>query len=42
MPSEHDDVFPAMINELRSLFAKHNESDRIKILYDTNVYISQG
>ena len=42
MPNEEDAVYPAMIEELRSLFAKHSENDRIKILYDTNVYISQG
>ena len=42
MPSEQDDVYPQMLHELASLFAKHSESDRINILYDTNVYVSQG
>ena len=42
MPSEQDPVFPEMIEELQSLFAKHSENDRINILYDTNVYVSQG
>ena len=42
MPDESDAAFPALIAELESLFAKHSENDRINILYDTNVYVSQG
>ncbi len=41
MPNDSDKVFPAMVEELRSLFAKHAESDRIKVLYKTKVYFSQ-
>ena len=41
MPAEGDAVYDEMIDELRSLFAKHNESGRIKVFYDTNVYLSQ-
>jgi len=41
MPAETDATAPAMLDELRSLFAKHNENGRIKILYDTNVYFSR-
>ena len=42
MPNESESAFPAMIAELESLFAKHNENGRIDLLYDTNVYVSQG
>lgn len=41
MPSESDPVFPAMIEELRSLFANHAENDRIQVLYQTNVFYTQ-
>ena len=41
MPNESDAVFNDMIEELRSLFAKHAENGRIRVLYDTNVYASQ-
>ncbi len=41
MPNESDEVFPSMAEELRSLFAKHAESGKIKVLYDTKVYFSQ-
>ncbi len=41
MPSEDDPRFPALENELKELFAKHSENDRIKILYDTNIYYKQ-
>lgn len=41
MPAETDEAAPAMLEELRTLFAKHNENGRIKILYDTNVYFSR-
>lgn len=40
MPDENAPIFPEMIEELRSLFAKHNESGKIKVFYDTNVYFS--
>lgn len=42
MPNEADVIFAEMIDELRSVFAKHAENDRIKVLYDTNVYFSSG
>ncbi|MFM9902997.1 MAG: class I SAM-dependent methyltransferase [Pyrinomonadaceae bacterium] len=41
MPNETDSIYETMIGELRALFAKHNESGKIKVLYDTNVYFSQ-
>jgi SAM-dependent methyltransferase len=41
MPSETDANFDIVIEELRSLFAKHAENGKIEILYDTNVYHSQ-
>lgn len=41
MPNESDDIFEEMIEDLRILFAKHAENGRIKVLYDTNVYISR-
>ena len=41
MPNESDAVFVDMVKELRSLFAKHAENGRIRVLYDTNVYSSQ-
>lgn len=41
MPSETDPLFDAVIEDLRRLFAKHAESGKIDILYDTNVYHSQ-
>lgn len=41
MPPEGHPVFPEMIDELRALFAKHAESGRIKVFYDTNVYCSR-
>lgn len=41
MPSETDPQFDAVIEDLRRLFAKHAENDRIKIFYDTNVYHCQ-
>ena len=41
MPNEADAVFSTMIEELRSLFAKHAENGKIKVLYDTKVYFSQ-
>ncbi|MEP7147939.1 MAG: class I SAM-dependent methyltransferase, partial [Acidobacteriota bacterium] len=38
MPDEKDPAFPALENELRALFDKHSENDRIKVFYDTNIY----
>jgi SAM-dependent methyltransferase len=38
MPSESDDNYEPMIKELNALFAKHAESGRIKVFYDTNVF----
>ena len=40
MPAEGES-FEAMINDLRALFAKHDEDGKITILYDTNVFCSQ-
>ncbi len=41
MPDENDPVFGPMIEELEALFAKHAESGRIKVFYDTNVFVCQ-
>ncbi|MDM7921724.1 MAG: class I SAM-dependent methyltransferase, partial [Pyrinomonadaceae bacterium] len=41
MPSETDDDFQPMVKELEILFAKHNESGRIKVFYDTNIFYCQ-
>ncbi len=41
MPDENSTVFPPMIDDLQTLFAKYNENGRINLLYDTNVYYSQ-
>ena len=41
MPNENDAIFDQMIEELRCLFAKHSENDKIKVFYDTNVYHSR-
>lgn len=40
IPNESHATYPAMIDELRELFAKHAVADRIEILYDTIVYHS--
>lgn len=42
MPSETDAAYGQMIDELRVLFAKHNENGRIKVFYDTNVYCARA
>lgn len=42
MPDESAPIFGRMIEELRVLFAKHSENDRIKVFYDTNVYYSRA
>lgn len=41
MPAEDDPAFPALEKELSGLFAKHAESGRIKVFYDTNIYYKQ-
>lgn len=41
MPDETDAAFPLLEKELESLFAKHNESGRITVFYDTNVFYSR-
>ena len=41
MPAEDDPIFPALEKELTELFAKHSESDRIEVFYDTNIYYKQ-
>jgi SAM-dependent methyltransferase len=40
MPSEDDDRFDSVSNELKMLFAKHAESGKIKVFYSTKVYFS--
>ncbi len=41
MPNETDPNFNIVIDELRSLFAKHSENGKIEVFYDTNVYHCQ-
>jgi ubiquinone/menaquinone biosynthesis C-methylase UbiE len=41
MPAEGDPSFPALEKDLRHLFTKHSEKDRIKVFYDTNIYYKQ-
>ena len=41
MPAESESRYSAMVEELRSLFDKHAESDRISVFYDTNVFYKQ-
>ena len=41
MPNETAPIFDEMIDELRLLFAKYAENDRINVLYDTRGYYSQ-
>ena len=41
MPAEGDKAYPAMVEELKALFDKHAESDRISVFYDTNVFYKQ-
>jgi len=38
MPAENDPGFAPMVAELERLFAKHAESGKIKVLYDTNIH----
>jgi SAM-dependent methyltransferase len=41
MPTPDSKDFPAMNEDLASLFAKHAESDRIEVLYLTKIYYKQ-
>lgn len=41
MPAESDSRYSAMVAELKTLFDKHAESDRIIVFYDTNVFYKQ-
>lgn len=41
MPSEDDPKFLALEKELKELFTRYAEQDRIKLLYDTNIYYKQ-
>lgn len=42
MPSESDERFASVENELRKLFEKHTDADgKVAILYDTNVFYTQ-
>jgi SAM-dependent methyltransferase len=41
MPSEDDPAFPALEKDLRAIFTKYAEQDRIKVFYDTNIYYKQ-
>ncbi len=38
MPAETDVIAEKMLDELRALFAKHNENDKISVFYDTRIY----
>lgn len=41
MPNEGSDVYEEMVDDLKTLFAKHNENGKIKLLYDTNIFYAQ-
>jgi SAM-dependent methyltransferase len=41
MPAEDDPAFPDLEKDLRAIFTKHAEKDRIKVFYDTNIYYKQ-
>lgn len=41
MPSEKDSDYSTMVEELKTLFDKHAESDKIQVFYDTNVFYKQ-
>ena len=41
MPSTDSSKYETMIRELKTLFAKYSESDKIKVFYDTNVFYTQ-
>lgn len=40
-PPEGDPRFPAMIENLREMFARHEENGKIQLLYDTNVFFTR-
>ena len=42
MPIDGDERYAGMLEELQAVFAKHAENGKIKVLYDTKVYFSQG
>lgn len=41
MPAEDDEAYPSLVEELKTLFDKHAENDRISVFYDTNVFYKQ-
>jgi hypothetical protein len=41
IPAEGEPGYNEMIDELKSLFAKHSQNDRIDVLYDTKVYVGR-
>lgn len=41
VPAQGAPQFDEMIAELRDLFAKHSQNDRIDVLYDTKVYVGR-
>jgi ubiquinone/menaquinone biosynthesis C-methylase UbiE len=41
IPTTENPRFVEMLENLDSLFAEHNENDRIEILYDTNIFFGQ-
>lgn len=41
MPSESERNFEPMVAELRTVFAKHADSGKIKVFYDTNIFYGQ-
>ncbi|HEX6280472.1 MAG TPA: class I SAM-dependent methyltransferase [Pyrinomonadaceae bacterium] len=41
MPSESDERYSEMVKELKTLFDKHAENDKISVFYDTKVFYTQ-
>lgn len=41
MPAESDPPFEQMFNELKTLFAKHAENDKIKVFYNCNIFYTR-
>ena len=41
MPAAADARYEQMVEELKSLFAKHAQSDKITVFYDTNIFYTQ-
>lgn len=41
MPAETDERFPEIVDELRSLFAKHNQNGKIEVFYNTRVFYTE-